>query len=238
MVNGLFTLKEGEAELEFLEKLNEWILENGWEFRDAAPIEIPDNSFRPVHAIGSAVFHPEYNGNDSMPEVNRRYFLRRTWNANLPILTTFMMNPSSASELTGDNTVDFMMDYAKRHGYGTLLVVNTSPVIKRSNTNETDFPPDANNWFYIKYALSNATEVVLGWGEKGQKYGVPILKSNYALAALLERHHDKLRVFGYGKENTTGLFPKHPHPQKMTQRFPLDHVLQEVTVEKRILMLR
>ena len=116
MVNGLFTLKEGESELEFLEKLKEWILENGWEFSHAAPIEIPNNSFRPVHGIGSAVFHPEYNGNDSVPEVNRRYFLRRIWSANLPILAAFMMNPSSASELTGDDTVDFMMDYAKHHG--------------------------------------------------------------------------------------------------------------------------
>ena len=149
-----------------------------------------------------------------------------------------MMNPSSASELAGDVTVDFMMDYAKHHGYGTLVVVNTSPLIKGSNTNETDFPADANNWFYIEYALSNATEVVLGWGEKGQKYGVPILKLNYDLPALLERHHDKLRVFGYGKEKTRRPFPKHPHPRRKDQRFPLDHVLLEVTVEMRISMLR
>ena len=110
-------------------------------------------------------------------------------------------------------------------------------MIKGSNTIETDFPADANNWFYIEYALNNATEVVLGWGENGQKYGVPILKSNYVLAELLERHHNKLRVFGYGRENTSRPFPRHPRPQRVDQRFPLDHVLLEMTVEKRILML-
>lgn len=78
--------------------------------------------------MGSAIFHKSYSGLlDEKSATKRRYFLQRTWDSNLPIMCTLMMNPSAADEISGDATVDFMIRYAKYYNYGSLLVVNTSP---------------------------------------------------------------------------------------------------------------
>lgn len=230
MLSGIVNLNKGESEDYFKEKLHEWMKINRWEYRDADPINIPSKQFVQNNAayIGSAVFHPEYS-NSSKPEVNRRYFLSRIWEPNLPIMTVLMMNPSSANELVGDATVDFVMEYAREHGFGTLFVVNTSSVIKGSKTTIDDFPRDPNNWFYIQYAINRAELVILGWGENGRDFAVPILQSNYKFKDFLEGNFKKLHVFGYGDENSRRPYPKHPHPQVVKQRFPLDHALTKVT---------
>lgn len=238
--SGIITLQEGQSDVEFEEKFNNWILENGWTYRQADPIELPNNRFSAIHGsyIGTAVFHPNYIKNNKSPEINRRYFIRRTWNANLPIMTTFMMNPSLADEVVGDGTIDFMMAYAKYNGYGTLLVVNTSPIIKGSDTGENDFTEDVENWFYIKYAINSADIVVLGWGKNGQKYGIPILLLNYPIIDLFNKNQEKLNVFAYGEINATSIYPRHPHPQKVNQRFSIDDDLHKVTLEERNMLLR
>lgn len=231
ILSGLVNLKEGESELYFKEKLDEWMCINGWTYKAADPINAPSEKFIQNDAVyfGSAVFHPEYQ-NELKIDVNRRYFLRRIWDPNLPVMTVFMMNPSSANELVGDATVDFVMNYAQKHKFGALYVVNTSPVIKGSKTIIDDYPNDPDNWFYIQYAINNARLVVLGWGEKGRDYGVPQLRSNYEFKKLLESNLKKLHVFDYG-ENTRRAYPKHPHPQVEGQRFNLDHPLIAVTPE-------
>lgn len=238
-LDGLIHIKTGISNGEFHEKLHDWIAQNGWESHNAGAIEVPGKSLIPVQVgSGTAVFHPDYSRNSNNPETNKRYFLSRTWDSALPTMAAFMMNPSSANELSGDGTVDFMVEFAKCKGYGTLQVVNTSPIIKGSNTDQHDFQADKDNWDYIEHALTKSDVVVLGWGEKGQKHGIPLLNSTYPLAALLERNSAKLRVFAFGKENSRGIFPKHPHPQKVDQRFPLDHELMEVTAANLDRLLR
>ena len=68
-------------------------------------------------------------------------------------------------------------------------------------------------------------------GENGQKYGLPKIIKKYPLIELLQTNQHKLRVFGYGKENTRQIYPKHPHPQKVSQRFSYQHKLVHVTEE-------
>ncbi|WP_424768001.1 DUF1643 domain-containing protein [Paenibacillus sp. sgz302251] len=249
LLSGIVELQPNDTEHDFRNKLLDWIAENGWTFNEVEEIMVPSSLLAPDHVtyLGSAVFHPNYPANldPQNPdlsarrafEVNRRYFLRRIWAPNRTTLAALMMNPSAADELCGDDTIDFLMKYAKHNGYGKLLIVNTSPVIKGSNTTATDFPPDDVNWFYIKWAIEQADEVVLGWGENGRKWGMPALRNNYSFAQLLEDHLSKLRVFGYVDENSRRPYPKHPHPQKVEHRFGLDHLLLPVTIDKLLAML-
>ncbi|PFS47140.1 hypothetical protein COK44_17380 [Bacillus cereus] len=87
-------------------------------------------------------------------------------------MTAFMMNPSSADESCGDNTVNFMIKVAKYNNYGSLFVINTSPIIKRSKATKEDFINDIENYEYIEYADGISEVVVLGWGKNGQRYGI------------------------------------------------------------------
>lgn len=143
-LTGIISLQEDQSEIDFEEKFNNWISENGWVYNDVERVELPNKEFYSIHGafLGAAVFHPDYTVHTNSLETNRRYFLRRIWDINLPIMATFMMNPSSADEVVGDSTVDFMMKYAKNNGFGSLLVVNTSPIIKGSKTIANDFVID------------------------------------------------------------------------------------------------
>lgn len=115
-----------------------------------------------------------------------------------------MMNPSATDEILGDATVDFTIRYAKYNGYESLLIVNTSSVIKDSRTNIEDFVTD--NYFYIQYGVDLAQTVVLGWSENGQKWGAPALKRHYSIKALLSTEIDKPKVFDYGNLNKIQFF--------------------------------
>ncbi|MGF3105756.1 DUF1643 domain-containing protein [Rossellomorea sp. DUT-2] len=234
LLNTIIDLKNSSNPESFQEEFKNWIERNNWEVNNADSVILPDINIDKIRlGTGTSIFHTDYVGECSNNEAKKRYFLSRTWDARLPTITTFMMNPSSADELTGDNTVNFMIDYAKHNGYGTLFVVNTSPVIKGSNTNDGDFLLDDDCFSYIEHALTHSEAIVLGWGENGQKYGLPKITKEYPLIELLQTNQHKLKVFGYGKENTRQIYPKHPHPQKVSQRFSIQHDLIHVTKEKR-----
>lgn len=230
-LTGIISLQEGQSEIDFEEKFNNWISENGWIYNDVERVELPNKEFYSIHGafLGTAVFHPNYAVHSNNLETNRRYFLRRIWDVNLPIMATFMMNPSSADEIVGDRTVDFMMKYAKNNGFGSLIVVNTSPVIKGSKTIANDFVIDEKNWFYINYVINKADLVVLGWGANGQKFGMPLLVSNYPVTDLFNKNIEKIMVFAFGNLTKSRIYPKHPHPQVANKRFLLDHKLIKVT---------
>ena len=53
-----------------------------------------------------------------------RYMLWRLFNPALPILVVVMLNPSTATHLEDDKTVDGLVRRARRLGYGGVLVVN------------------------------------------------------------------------------------------------------------------
>lgn len=53
-----------------------------------------------------------------------RYWLVRRWNARLPVLVACMFNPSTADERKDDPTILRLVAFAKRWGYGGILVIN------------------------------------------------------------------------------------------------------------------
>lgn len=53
-----------------------------------------------------------------------RYKLWRTWDANLPTVNFVMLNPSTADENVDDPTIRKCSSYARRWGYGGIVVTN------------------------------------------------------------------------------------------------------------------
>lgn len=193
-------------------------------------ISLPNHLPSPVQlGNGAAVFHPSYSPDNLNRLTFRRYILIKSWDSTLPVMCLFGMNPSNASSCSNDPTVEFMMKVAKSNGCGSLSVVNTSPYIKSSNTKRHDFVVDNEGWEYIQFAVQQASLVVLAWGENGQRFGIPILNSNYTLRSLLAANLEKLRVFEFGGLNSTLKFPKHP-----LQRTPFkeDHRLLHLTLDE------
>ncbi|PMC36331.1 hypothetical protein CJ195_16135 [Bacillus sp. UMB0899] len=196
LINRLIETDHIQSKEQFELELGEWLLKKGFtSIQDHSTI-LPHNLSSPVKAgNGTAVFHSNYSIDQTDLISNRRYFLSRTWDKSLPIMTLFGMNPSVAESCSNDPTIEFMIKVARYNGYGSLYVINTSPYIKRAETKRQDFVIDDEHWEYIKYAVGEADLVVLAWGENGQKYGVPTLTSHFPLRTLLAGNSEKLRVF-------------------------------------------
>ena len=55
---------------------------------------------------------------------DRRYLLRKVWDANKPRLAIIMFAPSEASGIELDNTTMLVLNNASRLGYGSVSIVN------------------------------------------------------------------------------------------------------------------
>jgi hypothetical protein len=55
---------------------------------------------------------------------HHRYWLWRIWDRSLPLLVVCMFNPSTANERDDDPTVTRLCGWARRWGYGGILIVN------------------------------------------------------------------------------------------------------------------
>lgn len=231
--NGSIQICSDESNINFQKELERWIVEKGWGLTNLMTTELPSETIAPIQVgIGTAIFHPEYNVNLSANGTQKRFYLSRVWDTTLPVLTIFMMSPSTADEMTGDLTVDFVTSFAKRHHFGSVNVVTISPIIRGSDIRQDYLDIDDDQWDIINFAIHNSDIVVLGWGEKGQRLGIPLLIENYPLQELLKQNLEKLRVFDFGRSNYCSLYPKHPRPKLIHQRFSIDHQLKTVSAEQ------
>jgi len=102
-----------------------------------------------------------------------RTLLWRRWDASKPIANFLMLNPSTADERILDPTCARARDYARRWGYGALLVTNvfawraTDPGELRAAAD----PVGAGNDAAILRAASKAQLVVCAWGNHGRHLG-------------------------------------------------------------------
>jgi hypothetical protein len=53
-----------------------------------------------------------------------RYTLTRVWDAALPVITFVLLNPSTADEVQLDPTLRRCVGFAKREGFGGMLILN------------------------------------------------------------------------------------------------------------------
>jgi hypothetical protein len=99
-----------------------------------------------------------------------RYELRRTWDEQLPALVYVMLNPSTADAEADDPTIRKCVGFAKRMGYGGIVVVNlyafraTDPrdLIDSREAGVAIIGPE--NDRRILDAMYAASAVVFAWG--------------------------------------------------------------------------
>lgn len=99
-----------------------------------------------------------------------RYVLTRIWDEKKPTVVFIGLNPSTADEEVDDETIRKCIGYAKRWGYGKLIMVNlfafrsTDPsMLKR-----VEDPVDPDNDSYIQKCVSESNLVIACWGNHGK----------------------------------------------------------------------
>ena len=100
-----------------------------------------------------------------------RYILTRTWDITKPYIIFVGLNPSTADETDDDNTIKKLMRYAKRWGYGGIIMTNifafraTEP--KDMKKAEDPIGPDNDRYLANMLSSGVATTVVAMWGNHG-----------------------------------------------------------------------
>ena len=98
-----------------------------------------------------------------------RYELRRVWDADKPWVLFICLNPSTADHEAEDNTSRVCINYAKRWGYGGLVIANLFAY--RSTLPEglykVDDPVGPENDAYLKLLSAKAKETVCAWSNYG-----------------------------------------------------------------------
>ena len=99
-----------------------------------------------------------------------RYVLTRIWDEKKPTVVFIGLNPSTADEEVDDETIRKCIGYAKRWGYGKLIMVNlfafrsTDPsMLKR-----VEDPVGPDNGSYIQKCVSESNLVIACWGNHGK----------------------------------------------------------------------
>ncbi|RKD71399.1 hypothetical protein ATL39_2796 [Sinobaca qinghaiensis] len=180
---------------------------------------------------GKAIF-------DDSNNPKKRYFLEKRWGTGNKILTVIMTNPSSANSLSSDNTVEFLLKYARASTdeYDALYVVNIIPLINPS-TKKLDLEDkekirlsvkEKMNKKCIEYAISNSNEIIIAWGGFGQTYIRQLIEDEELKNVIIE-NSSKVKVFGLSKKET---FPRHPRPNNSNRNdFDLNSKLIVATDE-------
>lgn len=132
-----------------------------------------------------------------------RYSLTRVWNEALPKLGYVMLNPSKATELQNDPTVERCERRARALGYGAFQVTNifawreTDPAKMRRAAD----PDGPDNDAALAALMDWADRVVAGWGTHGAHLG-----RGAAVEAVLRQAGQPVYCFGLTKDG----HPRHP----------------------------
>lgn len=98
-----------------------------------------------------------------------RYELRRVWDSSKPAVLIIGLNPSRADAFEEDNTSRVCINYAKRWGYGSLLLGNLFAyrTPDRSVVRAIADPIGAENDRYLLRLQAEAALVVCAWTDDG-----------------------------------------------------------------------
>ncbi len=114
-----------------------------------------------------------------------RFSLTVLWDRSKPRLLYVMLNPSQATELANDPTIERCERRARMLGYGAFAVVNlfalreTSPLRLKAAKN----PEGAENTMHIERAAAWANDILVAWGAHGEHRNIcdsvlPILRAS------------------------------------------------------------
>lgn len=137
------------------------------------------------------------------PTGRYRYSLSRTWDSALPRVAFVMLNPSTADGRADDPTIRRCIGFARRWGYGSLVVVNLfayrtpSPAALARALS----PVGPDNDRHLRAARSRSAAMVAAWGVHGA-----LLGRDQAVMALLARGRKPLLCLGTTRDG----HPRHP----------------------------
>lgn len=102
-----------------------------------------------------------------------RYSLTRTWNAQGPRLLYVMLNPSKATELANDPTIERCERRARRLGYGAFRVANLFALRETdpSRLRRARSPEGPDNAAQLLAAAAWADAILCAWGVHGAHRG-------------------------------------------------------------------
>ena len=132
-----------------------------------------------------------------------RYALTRVWNRDAPRVLFIMLNPSKATEVQNDPTVERCERRARVLGFGAFRVMNifawreTDPRLLRA----AESPVGLENDRLLLDGLAWADTVIAGWGVHGAH-----LARGPAVEALLRGAGAKVHCLGLSKAG----HPRHP----------------------------
>lgn len=95
-----------------------------------------------------------------------RYTLRREWSFGTGCVCWVMLNPSSADDLTNDNTMRRVIRFSQDGGYQRLVVVNLFAARSTRPVHLTEMidPVGPDNCDALTSALAESATVVFAWG--------------------------------------------------------------------------
>ena len=137
-------------------------------------------------------------------EERYRYTLGRTWDCDKERLLFVMLNPSKADANIDDPTIVSCMKFAKRWGYGGLVVGNLfalrSPHPRDLFQHSDPVGPD--NDYHLQRLAEDCKTVVAAWGTPAKAFSLFRERQAYVKELLQGR----MKCLG----RTTEGYPKHP----------------------------
>lgn len=102
-----------------------------------------------------------------------RYVLRRIWNSDAAYLVFVMLNPSTADADVDDATIRKCVGFARRLGYGGIVVVNLFALRSRDpkalGTALDPVGPDNDKWIKLECSIAEHP-IIVAWGANGRDY--------------------------------------------------------------------
>jgi hypothetical protein len=103
-----------------------------------------------------------------------RYELRRTWDPNQPTVGWIMLNPSTADATLDDPTIRRCVGFARRWGYGGIVVRNLF-ALRATDPRALRTHPDpvgpANDRHLLNGARGGDALTICAWGAHGSLHG-------------------------------------------------------------------
>lgn len=113
----------------------------------------------------NGVYSEAIYSNDLM----HRYSLKRIWDKDKDVITWIMLNPSTATELVNDPTIERCIIRAKSYGFGSCQILNLF-AFRATNPHELKVqvePIGESNNDFILSECSNAGKIICAWGNHG-----------------------------------------------------------------------
>lgn len=132
-----------------------------------------------------------------------RYALTRVWDNALPTVAFIMLNPSKATEVQNDPTIERCERRARALGFGGFRAVNifalreTDPHKMRKHAD----PEGPDNAYFLSESCTWADTVVAAWGAHGEHLG-----QGHRTRELLAATGRDIHSFGQTKQG----HPRHP----------------------------